>query len=116
MQFFPSKKKKKFVSPLSKSGRVEPDSKRTVEGSPSAKGSLSSYLVSSQNEDRLLSSVPTACGPSDNQDQVRRNLTSAIESSDSVHGVENPELQQFANSFLSFYCRYVSYFCCSHIP
>ncbi|KAI7750051.1 hypothetical protein M8C21_005020, partial [Ambrosia artemisiifolia] len=72
--------------------------------SPSAKGSLSNYLVSSQNEASNLSTVPTARGPSDNQDQVRRNLTSAIESSDSVHGVENPELQQFATNFLSYYC------------
>ncbi|KAI3822055.1 hypothetical protein L1987_09636 [Smallanthus sonchifolius] len=103
-QFFSSKKKKKFVSPLSKSRRVEPDAKLSVEGSPSAKGSLSSYLVSSQNEDRPLSTLPAACGPSDNQDHVRRNLTSAIEASDSVHGVENPELQQFATNFLSYYC------------
>ncbi|KAM0046348.1 putative DNA-directed DNA polymerase [Helianthus debilis subsp. tardiflorus] len=103
-QFFSSKKKKKFVSPLSKSGKVEPDAKLSVDGSPSAKGSLSNYLVSSQNEARNLSTVPTARGPSDNQDQVRRNLTSAIESSDSVHGVENPELQQFATNFLSYYC------------
>ncbi|KAF5797771.1 putative DNA-directed DNA polymerase [Helianthus annuus] len=103
-QFFSSKKKKKFVSPLSKSGKVEPDAKLSVDGSPSAKGSLSNYLVSSQNEARNLSTVPTARGPSDNQDQVRRNLTSAIESSNSVHGVENPELQQFATNFLSYYC------------
>ncbi|MFS8003152.1 putative DNA-directed DNA polymerase [Helianthus anomalus] len=102
--FFSSKKKKKFVSPLSKSGEVEPDAKLSVDGSPSAKGSLSNYLVSSQNEARNLSTVPTARGPSDNQDQVRRNLTSAIESSNSVHGVENPELQQFATNFLSYYC------------
>ncbi|KAJ0770269.1 putative DNA-directed DNA polymerase [Helianthus annuus] len=103
-QFFSSKKKKKFVSPLSKSGKVEPDAKLSVDGSPSAKGSLSNYLVSSQNEARNLSTVPTARGPYDNQDQVRRNLTSAIESSNSVHGVENPELQQFATNFLSYYC------------
>ncbi|KAL8244776.1 hypothetical protein R6Q59_011034 [Mikania micrantha] len=103
-QFFSSKKKKKFVSPLSKSVRIEPDAKLSVEGSPSAKASLSSYLVSTNNEDCPVSILPTARGPSDNKDQVRRTLTSAIDSSDSVHGVENPELQQFANNFLSYYC------------
>lgn len=95
VQFFSSKKKKKFVSPLSKSGKVEPNAKLSVQGSPGAKGSLSSYLVSSQNEDPSLTTLPTA----DNQDHVRRNLTSAIQSSDSV------ELQQFATNFLSYYCR-----------
>ncbi|XP_076922423.1 helicase and polymerase-containing protein TEBICHI-like [Bidens hawaiensis] len=93
-QFFSSKKKKKFVSPLSKSGKVEPNAKLSVQGSPGAKGSLSSYLVSSQNEDPSLTTLPTA----DNQDHVRRNLTSAIQSSDFV------ELQQFATNFLSYYC------------
>lgn len=103
MQFFSSKKKNKFVSPLTKPAIVEKQAKLSHEVSPSAKGSLSNYLVSSQNEDRALSTLPTACEPSDRQDQVRRNLTSEIESS--VHGVENPELQQFATNFLSYYCR-----------
>ncbi|GJZ08398.1 helicase and polymerase-containing protein TEBICHI isoform X1 [Tanacetum coccineum] len=103
-QFFSSKKKNKFVSPLTKPAIVEKNAKLSLEGSPSAKGSLSNYLVSSQNEDRSLRTVPTACGSSDRQqDQVRRNLSSEIESS--VQGVENPELQQFATNFLSYYCR-----------
>lgn len=89
---------------------VEPNAKLSHEGSPSAKGSLSNYLVSSPNENRPLSTLPTTCGSSDRQDQVRRNLSLDIESSDSVHGVENPELQQFAANFLSVYCRYVCYF------
>ncbi|XP_024986361.1 helicase and polymerase-containing protein TEBICHI [Cynara cardunculus var. scolymus] len=145
-QFFSSKKKNKLVSLLSKSGIVEQDAKLALEASPSAKGSLSSYLVSSQNENHPLSTLLTARGSSDRQDQVRRNLTSEIESSsrnenveiissdqghvhrsqgekpnpcnlvepiagdlqcnssDSMLGVENPELQQFAANFLSFYC------------
>nr|XP_043612753.1 helicase and polymerase-containing protein TEBICHI [Erigeron canadensis] len=106
-QFFSSKKKKKFVSPLSKSGKAEQDAKLSLEWSPSAKGSLSSYLVSSQNEDRPIITLPTDYGPSDRQDQVRRNLATEIESSvrnDSVDGVQNAELQQFAANFLSVYC------------
>ncbi|KAI3792695.1 hypothetical protein L2E82_06583 [Cichorium intybus] len=123
-QFFSSKKKKKLVPPVSKSGLVEQNANLSLEGSPSAKGSLSSYLVSSPKENHPHRSLPTACGPSDRQDQVKRNLTSDIESSlrhedvealssgqghqcnstEPVHGAENPELQQFAANFLSFYC------------
>lgn len=127
MQFFSSKKKNnKLVSSALKSGIVEQNAKLSLEGSPSGKGSLSSYLVSSpKNEIRPHRSLPTACGSSDRQDQVKRNLTSEIDSSlrnedvetissskghkskssESMHEVENPELQQFAANFLSFYCR-----------
>ncbi|KAL7596490.1 hypothetical protein Lser_V15G27853 [Lactuca serriola] len=125
-QFFSSKKKNnKLVSSALKSGIVEQNAKLSLEGSPSGKGSLSSYLVSSpKNEIRPHRSLPTACGSSDRQDQVKRNLTSEIDSSlrnedvetissskghkskssESMHEVENPELQQFAANFLSFYC------------
>ncbi|KAL3650829.1 hypothetical protein CASFOL_007232 [Castilleja foliolosa] len=49
-QFFSSKKKRKFVSPVSKSsGRQEKEAKKQTEGSPSAKGSLQSYLETSKD-------------------------------------------------------------------
>ncbi|KAJ9555668.1 hypothetical protein OSB04_010282 [Centaurea solstitialis] len=88
LSFFSSKKKNKLVSPLSKSGIVEQDAKLSLETSPSAKGSLSNYLVSSPNGNHLLRTLPTARGPSDRPDQVRRNLTSEIESSSRNEHVE----------------------------
>lgn len=72
MQFYCSKKKHKFVSPLLKPGLVELEqqSKLSFEGSPRDKLSSSRYLACSQNEN--------GCH---RQDQVRRNLISEIESS-----------------------------------
>ncbi|KAG6391261.1 hypothetical protein SASPL_149014 [Salvia splendens] len=46
-QFFSSKKKRKFVPPLSKSERPEKEAKTQSECSPSAKGSLATYLETS---------------------------------------------------------------------
>ncbi|XP_047970916.1 helicase and polymerase-containing protein TEBICHI [Salvia hispanica] len=46
-QFFSSKKKRKFVPPLSKSERPEKEAKTQSECSPSAKGSLAGYLETS---------------------------------------------------------------------
>ncbi|KAL8063378.1 hypothetical protein ABFX02_01G023200 [Erythranthe guttata] len=46
-QFFSSKKKRKILSPASKSGRREKEAKNQFEGSPSAKGSLENYLETS---------------------------------------------------------------------
>ncbi|KAH6757052.1 hypothetical protein C2S51_038889 [Perilla frutescens var. frutescens] len=46
-QFFSSKKKRKILSPASKSGRPEKEAKTQIECSPSAKGSLESYLETS---------------------------------------------------------------------
>ncbi|XP_057799459.1 helicase and polymerase-containing protein TEBICHI [Salvia miltiorrhiza] len=46
-QFFSSKKKRKFVSPASKSDRPEKEAKTQIECSPNAKGSLVSYLETS---------------------------------------------------------------------
>ncbi|KAK4388861.1 Helicase and polymerase-containing protein TEBICHI [Sesamum angolense] len=49
-QFFSSKKKRKILSPPSKSGRLEKEARNRIEGSPSAKGSLESYLETSKTD------------------------------------------------------------------
>ncbi|XAR70897.1 DNA-directed DNA polymerase [Bertholletia excelsa] len=80
-QFFASKKKKKkSLSPCLKSGRGEKDPKVTLEGSPSAKGSLNSYLVGSQNDSSATKPLDTACTSSARQDPIKRNLKLEITS------------------------------------
>ncbi|KAK3016369.1 hypothetical protein RJ639_005362 [Escallonia herrerae] len=76
-QFFASKKKRKPISPNLKSGKVEKDAKVTIEGSPSAKGSLDSYLATGK-EDDSPKPLLTACRLSARQDPVKRNLTAEI--------------------------------------
>lgn len=57
-QFFSSKKKKRAISPGTKSGLSEKEGNSSKDASPSAKGSLDCYLVSSQNENRLFKQAP----------------------------------------------------------
>lgn len=69
-QFFSSTKKRKFLSPASKTGRQEKEAKTQIEYSPSAKGSLHSYLETS----------PAKCVNSVSDEKaglvpVKRNLT-----------------------------------------
>ncbi|PON76487.1 Helicase and polymerase-containing protein TEBICHI [Parasponia andersonii] len=79
-QFFTSKKRKS-LSPCLKPGRNEKDVKKMVQGSPSAKGTLDNYLVTSPGDDN--SDKPT-CAARDTlalQDAVKRNLSIEINSS-----------------------------------
>lgn len=134
MQQFYATKKRKAVSPVSK--RIEKGARLVVlDGSPSAKGSLETYLVPSQGDESVR------------PDSVRRNLASEIGSyvdkqpvesiqgvrdspntririenemllvddpvqvnnlSDFGQGGEKSELKQFKADFLSLYCRYLT--------
>ncbi|XP_052209368.1 helicase and polymerase-containing protein TEBICHI isoform X2 [Diospyros lotus] len=79
-QFFASKKKKKSLSPRLKFARAEKDPKIALDGSPSNKGSLESYLVASQNDIATDKDLQAASVPSARQDLVKRNLTLEINS------------------------------------
>ena len=78
-QFFTSKKRK-APTPHSKPGRNEKDG-RTIEGSPSAKGTLDSYLVTSQEDNNSNKPSRAACNLLARQDHVKRNLSLEINSS-----------------------------------
>lgn len=71
MQFFASKKRKP-LSPGLKTGRIEKDAKRSVDVSPSGKGTLDNYFVTSPENNS------TARGSSTGKGQVKRNLTLEI--------------------------------------
>ncbi|CAK9182717.1 unnamed protein product [Ilex paraguariensis] len=73
-QFYASKKKKKCLSPGLKSGKIQKDATITIEGSPSGKGSLDSYLVNSQDDNSPAKPLHTAHGSSPRHDLVKRNL------------------------------------------
>ncbi|XP_061336496.1 helicase and polymerase-containing protein TEBICHI [Gastrolobium bilobum] len=77
-QFYVSKKRK-TVSPVIKTGRSEKGARHGVDGSPSpsAKGTLDSYLVASQDD----CNANTATSSLARLDSVRRNLASEINSS-----------------------------------
>ncbi|KAL6985392.1 DNA-directed DNA polymerase [Sarracenia purpurea var. burkii] len=77
-QFFANKKKKKSPLPCPKYGIAEKDSKVALEGSPSAKGSLDGYLLTSQDGNCTSKPLPTAHVSSARQDPVKRNLTLEI--------------------------------------
>ncbi|KAF5748241.1 DNA polymerase theta-like isoform X1 [Tripterygium wilfordii] len=132
-QFFASKKRKS-LSPSLKCGRIENDSKPNVNGSPSAKGTLDSYLVASQNDEDIAKPSHASYGLSAGQHLVKRNLASGINKSfedrneqplshaqissktdvaigvlpkgfsETMHVTENSELKRFATDFLSLYC------------
>ncbi|XP_022754544.1 helicase and polymerase-containing protein TEBICHI isoform X4 [Durio zibethinus] len=72
-QFFASKKRKP-QSPGLKTGRFEKNAKTTVEGSPSAKGTLDNYLKASQDNEIMDPSCMTR-----GKDPVKRNLASEID-------------------------------------
>ncbi|XP_028802319.1 helicase and polymerase-containing protein TEBICHI isoform X3 [Neltuma alba] len=79
-QFFVSKKRK-AESPVSKHGRSEKGGRTTVDGSPSAKGTLDSYLVSSQENSSAARLSYTPTDPSARADAVKRSLAPMINSS-----------------------------------
>lgn len=78
LQFFASKKRRKCLSPGLKSKRIEKDGKATVGGSPSAKGSLENFLVTS--EEKNMPSLSTSDFPF-GRAPIKRNLTLEISSS-----------------------------------
>lgn len=61
MQFFSSKKKRKILSPASKSGRREKEAKNQSEGSPSTKGTLEGYLETSKDGISPVKSLKSIC-------------------------------------------------------
>ncbi|CAL5359107.1 unnamed protein product [Camellia sinensis] len=77
-QFFSSKKKKK--KPLSPGLKSRGAAKDTLEGSPSSKGSLDNYLVTSQDDNCTAKPFFAAHVCSERQDIVKRNLTLEINS------------------------------------
>ncbi|KAL0330755.1 UNVERIFIED_CONTAM: Helicase and polymerase-containing protein TEBICHI [Sesamum angustifolium] len=115
-QFFSSKKKRKILSPPSKSGRLEKEATNRIEGSPSAKEKLDSgHWISSKDDDedpcRGLPQSPEASRVAQGlKSEVFSDIgsvgTNGIEKDNSQ--TENPvqisELKEFATGFLSLYC------------
>ena len=83
MQFFASKKRK-ALSPGLKTGRVEKDTKRAVDGSPSGKGTLDNYLVTSPDNNSTARGSSTAKGPVKRNLSLEINLSSKDENENSV--------------------------------
>lgn len=69
------------MSPASKSGRSEKGARNTVDGSPSAKGTLDSYLVISQENCSPARLSHTTSDPLAREGTVKRNLAPVINSS-----------------------------------
>ncbi|XP_022856955.1 helicase and polymerase-containing protein TEBICHI-like isoform X2 [Olea europaea var. sylvestris] len=102
-QFFASKKKRKTLSPPSKSGRPEKEAKIKIEGSPDAKGSLESFLVTSWDGDLHTKPLNIACDPKAKQAPTKRNLTLEIGlSSKAGNKVANLSSQAHPQSFEAF--------------
>ncbi|XP_073129538.1 helicase and polymerase-containing protein TEBICHI isoform X2 [Henckelia pumila] len=103
-QFFVSKKKRKTLSPTSKSGRCEKVARSEIEVSPTTKKSLDSYLVTSKDCHSPAKSLnDVSCDQKANQGTVKRNLTldaglsSRNENRESHFGTEGqPEIPQFS--------------------
>lgn len=92
VQFYASKKRKP-LTPSLKSGSYDKDGKRSLEGSPGAKGTLDNYLVTSQdhgNSDNPSHSVRENLS---GQGLVKRNLLLKINSS-SKNEHEEPTLSR----------------------
>lgn len=83
------------MSPVLKCGRSEKGARNTLDGSPSAKGTLDSYLVTSQencSSARISDSLAR-------EDAVKRNLAPVIDSSfDDEHKRPVPSAQIHQNS------------------
>ncbi|KAF9615751.1 hypothetical protein IFM89_026208 [Coptis chinensis] len=105
-QFYSARKRKTTASSpsnsLKKSERVNKDARISLDSnSPNTKCTLDTYLKNSQ-DDKVLSQGLNS--------KIKRNLGLEINlsSSQSVRGVnednDNPELNKFADDFLSFYC------------
>ncbi|KAL6006246.1 hypothetical protein ACLOJK_040292 [Asimina triloba] len=77
LQFFASKKKK-TISPGGKGKKVNSDLKIRLDGSPSAKGSLNSFLVSSEHVKSPAKLSYSGHVVVSSEDPVRRNLTLEI--------------------------------------
>lgn len=80
MQFFVSRKRK-AESPVSKHGRSGKGGRICVDGSPSGKGTLDSYLVSSQEKSSPARLSHTTTNPSPRVDAVKRSLAPVLDSS-----------------------------------
>lgn len=77
LQFFASKKKRP-ISPSLKAEIPDKDAKGALDGSPSAKGTLDSYLVNSDHDNCLVKPAYEDCGGASKHDPVKRNLTLEI--------------------------------------
>ncbi|XP_020550378.1 helicase and polymerase-containing protein TEBICHI [Sesamum indicum] len=73
-QFFSSKKKRKILSPASKSGGLGKKSRNQIEGSPSAKGSLESYLETSKTDHAPAKSLNSVCDQNTRLVPIQRSL------------------------------------------
>ncbi|KAF8407042.1 hypothetical protein HHK36_006167 [Tetracentron sinense] len=82
-QFY-SLKKKKSVSPNLKSVRNDKEARITVNGSPSAKGTLDNFLVNSHNENQIVRHLYTDRGVFSREESVKRDLTLEINASSEV--------------------------------
>ncbi|KAL6524100.1 hypothetical protein OROMI_031195 [Orobanche minor] len=98
-QFFSSTKKRKIVSPTSKShGRPEKEAKKQTECSPSAKGSLASYLETSRDGTSPAKSLNSAYDQKARQVPAKRSLTleSELASRDGKWQQQNSEVSGVA--------------------
>ncbi|CAH9090445.1 unnamed protein product [Cuscuta epithymum] len=132
-QFFASKKKRKFESPVLKSPVSSKDAKISTEGSPGTRGFLENYSVKSQDNCESLGSpvernltleldriskdedevaVPSrkshSQGPKTSYEMLYNAGVAAREhpknSSEHILDQKNLQLNQFASEFLSLYC------------
>ncbi|KAG8375552.1 hypothetical protein BUALT_Bualt10G0111900 [Buddleja alternifolia] len=74
-QYFTSKKKRKILPPASKSGKEEKEAKRQTQSSPSAKGSLESYLETSKDGNSPAKTPNIDCDQKARGVPIKRNLT-----------------------------------------
>ncbi|CAK9312933.1 unnamed protein product [Citrullus colocynthis] len=91
-QFYASKKRKPLTSSL-KSGSYDKDGKKSLEGSPGAKGTLDNYLVTSQDHGNSDNPSHSVRENLPGQDLVKRNLLLKINSS-SRNEHEEPTLSR----------------------
>ncbi|CAI9093473.1 OLC1v1028975C1 [Oldenlandia corymbosa var. corymbosa] len=74
-QFYPSKKRRKSISPNVRSKKIERDVKTATEGSPTTKGSLDNFLVGSQE---IQNPLDAAVNSPRKRVPIKRNLTQEI--------------------------------------
>lgn len=89
------------MSPASKSGRSEKGARNTVDGSPSAKGTLESYLVTSQEKSCAARLSYTNSDSLPRENTVRRILSPVIDSSvdnEDERPVLSAQIHQFSQA------------------
>ncbi|KAL0394056.1 UNVERIFIED_CONTAM: Helicase and polymerase-containing protein TEBICHI [Sesamum latifolium] len=107
-QFFSSKKKRKVLLPASKSGRLEKEARNQIEGSPSAKGSLESYLETSKTDHASAKSLNSVCDQNARTVPIQKSLildtgiSSKDEDEDPCRGLpQSPEASGVAQGLKS---------------